>query len=316
MSSRTIAKISIFVILVIVSALAFSSCGLNTKSYAVKPANDSFSPPEVIGKISNPDIVEASGITASKCQPDVFWVQNDSGNGPNIYAVNRSGADLGSWQVTGAQNIDWEDIAEFKDASGKCFIYIGEIGDNDLERTVHSVYRVAEPRVTQDGGRHKDTLETEPALSVSFSYTDGPHNAETLMVHPTTGDIYVLSKNRKGPSGVYKIAASFGSGAVQKVSPIANIEVPSVPVGLLTGGDISPDGRRAVLCDYVDGYELTLPPGDNNFDDVWKQSPYQIDLGKRDTGEAVAYGPDGNTIYATTEGKKAPMIEVRRKPAQ
>ena len=63
----------------------------------------------------------------------------------------------------------------------------------------------------------------------------------------------------------------------------------------------------------MDGYELTLPAGDNNFDDIWKQTPVRIDLGPRDTGEAVAYSPDGNTIYATTEGKKAPMIVVKRK---
>jgi len=314
MSSRTIAKISVFVILLSLSTGLFSSCGLNTKSYAVRPANDLFSPPEVVGKISNPEIVEASGLTESKCQPDVFWTHNDSGHDPVIYAISRSGSDLGSWRVKDAQNFDWEDIAEFKDPSGKCFIYIGETGDNDLVRSVHNVYRVAEPQVSTDAGKRKEGFETEPAVSVSFSYADGPHNAETLMVHPATGDIYVLTKNRKGPSGVYKIAPTFGSGVVQKVSAIANIQVPSVPVGLLTGGDISPDGRRVVLCDYVDGYELTLPAGDNVFDDIWKQAPYQIDLGKRDTGEAVAYGRDANTIYATTEGKKAPIIEVRRKP--
>jgi hypothetical protein len=100
---------------------------------------------------------------------------------------------------------------------------------------------------------------------------------------------------------------------VQVAARIADLEVPSVPVGLLTGGDISPDGKRIVLCDYLDGYELILPDGDSAFDDIWKQKPIEIDLGERDTGEAVAYSADGRSIFATTEGKNAPIIELDRK---
>ena len=82
---------------------------------------------------------------------------------------------------------------------------------------------------------------------------------------------------------------------------------------MLTGGDAASDGRRVILCDYIDGYELTLPAGDNTFDDICKQQPVRIDLGPRDTGEAVTYNNDASVIYATTEGAKAPIIEVRRK---
>ena len=306
----------VFVILFSTLAVVFSGCGLSRKSLADEPNGGAkFFPPATVGKISNPDIIEASGITVSKCQPNVLWTHNDSGDDAFIYAIDPAGANLGTWHVRDAQNIDWEDIAEFKDASGKCFIYIGETGNNNLGRTVQTIYRVAEPAVSPDSAntRKKNALETESAESVSFSYADAPHNAETLIVQPVTGVIYVLTKNRSDPSGVYKIAPSFGSSVVQKVSYIAQIKVPSIPEGLLTGGDASFDGRRVVLCDYMDGYELTLSAGDNNFDDIWKQTPVRIDLGPRDTGEAVAYSPDGNTIYATTEGKKAPMIVVKRK---
>ena len=306
----------VFVILFSTLTVVFSGCGLSRKSLADEPNGGAkFFPPATVGKISNPDIIEASGITVSKCQPNVLWTHNDSGDDAFIYAIDPAGANLGTWHVRDAQNIDWEDIAEFKDASGKCFIYIGETGNNNLGRTVQTIYRVAEPAVSPDSAntRKKNALETESAESVSFSYADAPHNAETLIVQPVTGVIYVLTKNRSDPSGVYKIAPSFGSSVVQKVSYIAQIKVPSIPEGLLTGGDASFDGRRVVLCDYMDGYELTLSAGDNNFDDIWKQTPVRIDLGPRDTGEAVAYSPDGNTIYATTDGKNAPMIVVKRK---
>lgn len=314
MSWKTIAKISTFVIFFAALASFFSACDLAT-SRAKRNTSDAFEPPRIIGHIANPDITEASGLVVSKCQPGVFWTHNDSGDGPFIYAVDSSGQNLGTWRVTNAENQDWEDIAEFKQPDGTCYVYIGEIGDNSTKRNVHSVYRVREPVVSDQTKniRQKNAVLTEPAEVINFSYADFNQNAETLLVHPVSGDIYVLTKRREGPSGVYKIAPSFGASEVQKVSKIADIKVPSIPIGLLTGGDISSDGKHVALCDYLDGYELNLPEGDNNFDNIWKQAPVEINLGERDTGEAICYSLDGHTIYATTEHKNAPLIEVRRK---
>jgi hypothetical protein len=313
MSSKTIAKFFAFVILLLASAAILSGCGMNLKSYANRPASDIYTAPKVVGHISDNNISEASGIAASKCQPGVFWTHNDSGHTPVIYAINTSGQLLGSFRVAGVQDHDWEDIAEFRDSNGKCFVYIGETGDNRLAREVHAVYRVAEPTVSAAPISNKaDPVETAPPETINFRYADKLQNAETLMVHPATGDIYVVSKNRSGPAGVYKIKPDFSTANVQVAARIADLEVPSVPVGLLTGGDISPDGKRIVLCDYLDGYELILPDGDSAFDDIWKQKPIEIDLGERDTGEAVAYSADGRSIFATTEGKNAPIIELDR----
>jgi len=55
-----------------------------------------------------------------------------------------------------------------------------------------------------------------------------------------------------------------------------------------------------------------LPAGDSNFDDIWKQEPQTIDLGERKQGEAIGYGIDGNSLFATSEGKHKPLIEVQR----
>lgn len=311
---QNIAKFAAFVILLGVGLLNLAACASDSFGSKRKVTNSVYTDPQVVGHLANTDITEASGVAASKCQPGVFWTHNDSGDEAFIFAFNAAGDNLGTWRVKNAENNDWEDIAEIRDASGACFIYIGDIGDNKLRRDVHTIYRVREPSVSPSdvGSMRKNARETDAAERLNFSYSDSDQNAETLMVHPAIGDIYVLSKSHDKPSGVYKLKPNFGGG-VESAERIAEIKVPSIPFGLLTGGDISPDGRRVVLCDYADGYELTLPNGDNNFDDIWKQQPLEIDLGDRDTGEAVGYSADGSAIFATTEKKRAPIIELRKK---
>jgi hypothetical protein len=315
MSSKTIAKFLVFVIWLSASAATFSGCSFYSKSQTRRATNDLFQPPKVIGKIASPDVIEASGIAVSKCQPDVFWTHNDSGDDAFIFAFNSAGANLGTWRVTNAQNHDWEDIAEFKDSKGQCFLYIGDIGDNGQKREFRTIYRIREPQVSAESKdkTRASALPTEPAEALNYSGDNMKPDSETLMVHPAAGDIYVLTKSRKDPSSVYKINPAFGAAEVQKAVRIAEIKVPSVPFGLLTGGDISPDGRHVVLCDYLNGYELSLPAGVTAFDEIWKQQPVEINLGDRDTGEAVGYGADSNTIYAVTEGKNAPLIQLQRK---
>ena len=98
-----------------------------------------------------------------------------------------------------------------------------------------------------------------------------------------------------------------------KLEKIADFSIPAVPEGFLTGGDISPDGRRVVLCDYFGAYEILLPENAKNFDDIWKEKPLRIDLGTREQGEAIGYAANGNSILATSEKKNSPMIEVVRR---
>src|SRR6185369_15612371 len=144
MSNKTIAKFSAFVILIGLFVNTFAGCSFTSPHQAQNTGNDpkaAFGPPRVTGKIASKDITESSGIAASRCQPGVFWTHNDSGDDAFIFAINEKGDDIGTWRVQNSENIDWEDIAEFRDPSGKCFIYIGEIGDNKIQRPVHAVYR-------------------------------------------------------------------------------------------------------------------------------------------------------------------------------
>ena len=145
MSNKTIANFSLFVIFTALACLFFLGCGFVSSDVGKPPVDSSYGQPNVVGTIKVADITESSGLAASRCQSNVFWTHNDSGDDAFIFALNVSGDSLGTWKIPNAQNIDWEDIAAYKDRGGKCFIYIGEIGDNKSKRHEHAVYRVPEP---------------------------------------------------------------------------------------------------------------------------------------------------------------------------
>ena len=315
MSNKTIANFWVVVILSATVTSIFSGCSMTPSASSRTSKATHFEAPKTTGTIADAEIKESSGIAASKCQPNVFWTHNDSGDKAFIFALDKSGAKLGTWTVPNAANFDWEDIALFKDNEGKCFIYIGEIGDNESVRDEHVIYRILEPKAgTENASATKQQpLATEPADAVRFIYPDSRHNAETLVVHPKTGDIYVITKRVSGPAGVYRIRPNFGNGAAAKAEKVSDLSVPAIPNGFLTGGDISPDGKRLVICDYSAAYEFTLPENAKSFDEIWSQEPESINVGMRKIGEAVTYSPDGNSIILTSEGKNTPIIEVVRK---
>lgn len=310
-----------FVISLSVLSLFFAGCSSvasvekkNTADGKEKIKSD-YAEPKVIGKLQSGEITESSGIVASRCNENAFWTHNDSGNPNHIYAFNAKGEHLGTWRVAGAKNEDWEDIATFKDANGECFLYLGDIGNNVRGRGEFIVYRVKEPTVagTDASSNKKNPRTTEIAEAIKINYPDFRHDAETLLVHPQTGDVYILTKRISGAAGVYRLPSSFSTEKTNTLEMIGDFTVPAVPNGFLTGGDISPDGKRVVICDYFNAYEIALPENAKKFDEIWRSKPVVIPLGERQQGEAVCYGADGNSIYATSETKNSPLIEVKRK---
>lgn len=315
MLMKTIAKITGFVIPAVLTLCFYTACSHVSTNPNVTDTDSAYAPPKILGKIRSADITESSGLAASRCQENVLWTHNDSGDDAYIFAIDLEGNNLGTWKIGDAENIDWEDIASFKDRTGKCFIYIGEIGDNKLRRREHAVIRVAEPTVSEAtrSTSKKNALNIDSFEIVKFVYPDFDQDAETLMVEPKSGDIYVVTKRVSGPSGVYLVKTNFGNTQTQRAEKVTELAVPSIPNGFVTGGDISPDGKRMVICDYTQAYEWSLPENVTQFDEIWKQEPTRIDLGKRSGGESICYSPSGSSIFATSEGRSAPVIEARRK---
>lgn len=316
MPKKTITKNFLIVIFSAAQILLASACGHNPVGDGKPPSFDRetsrYDKPREVGNIESSEITESSGIAASKCQPDVLWTHNDSGDGPFIFAIDPVGRNLGTWKIGNATNLDWEDIAAFKDAAGKCFLYIGDIGNSRKEpRGEHKIYRVPEPTVGNErGSSRKEPATAADADMLTFSYPDERQDSETLMVHPVSGVIYVVTKQRNKAAGAYSIKPNFGSTVIAE--RLGEISVPAIPNGFLTGGDISPDGQRMVICDYFAAYEFLLPTDAKAFDEIFKQKPIPVDIGDRTQGEAIGYSADGLSLFVTSEGRFQSLIQVSR----
>jgi hypothetical protein len=219
--------------------------------------------------------------------------------------------------VTGAKAVDWEDLAAGPGPeTGRSYLYIGDIGDNDEERAQITVYRIPEPALKpEDASSTKRNPRTATEVEAfRLRYPDGKHDAEALMIHPLTGDLYIVTKTLLDNPGVYRAAAPLNASAVTTLERLGNLSVPGILGGAITGGDISPDGLRVALCDYMQGYELELPASAHkSFDEIWKRPMAIIALGQRKQGEAICYRLDGKALLTTSDEQHSPLIEVVRR---
>lgn len=219
------------------------------------------------GLLRSPRLRESSGVAPSRRYRGLLWTHNDSGDGPIIYATNAEGTDLGAYRVAGAQAVDWEDIG-LGPCPGKtrtACLYVADMGDNRERRRGGTIYIVAEPRPPGGAG---DTAQSIPLLAaLDVRYEDGSHDTEAILVSPT-GDISLVTKGRSGPILRYWIPRDVVLLGTARVSPRDTVPIrPLRDAGRwVTGGAVSPSGRRAVLRTYTELYFFRLDRGRLNPD--------------------------------------------------
>src|SRR5687768_689361 len=87
--------------------------------------------PQAVGRIQDAQLNEISGIVESSVHPNVFFVHNDSGDSPRLFAVDRAGRLLAELLLeTVPLVIDAEDIALGPAPDGRRFLYLGDTGNN------------------------------------------------------------------------------------------------------------------------------------------------------------------------------------------
>lgn len=227
--------------------------------------------------IDDPRLTEMSGLATSIRHSDVVWTHNDSGDVPAIYAISTLTCDvLATVNLRGVSARDVEAIAEGRSADGTPMLWIGDIGDNQSSWPSVKIYSIAEPAHLQD--------QTVAARTYTFSYPDGPHNAETLLAAPTGGKLWVVTKSEpQGEIFSLKLGAQ-GDAVATKVG--------TAP-GTVTDGSIAPDASQYILRGYFSATMFDgLPEGTD-------AGPVELPL--QPQGEAVTWTQDGTGLYLVSE---------------
>lgn len=248
------------------------------------------------GAIVQAKLVETSGLAASSTMPDVFYAHNDSGNSPRFYAVSRTGADLGVFQVENAKNEDWEDMDRGPCPAGSC-LYIGDIGDNERERLAYTLYRIVEPTVIQPG---EQTISAE---RIVFTYPDGAHNAEVLLVHPLTGEVTIVTKVDKGPALVFALPLPLTTGKTFMARPVGEA-LPPKGANEFTGGSIHPEGTALLMRTNSSLFYYPMQP-EQTAAEALAGEPCALPVADEKNGEAVAWLAGGAEIVTLGEGEGA-----------
>ncbi|MDB4975075.1 MAG: hypothetical protein JWN48_3416 [Myxococcaceae bacterium] len=253
----------------------------------------------VEGKLADDEIDELSGIIASRKNPGVFWVHNDSGDDARTFAIDLHGRAVAELRLGNVDAHDIEDIALVR-GQGKApdLLYLADTGDNSKHRASVQLYRVEEPRLELD--KERIVLSRE-AKTIDVKYEDGPHDAETLLADPVQGDLYLVAKSHnflsEQPVGVYRLpAAELRTGRVlaRKVATIA--------LGATTAGDIAPDGSAVMVRNYWSAMYWPRAAGESIASALAKpgcRMPVS-DISKQ--GESLAFTADGSAYVTVPEG--------------
>lgn len=188
-----------------------------------------------------------------------LWSHNDSGNPASFFSIDTNdGHVIQKVNVTNHSNIDWEDIAVDAD-----YIYIGDFGNNNGDRTDLRILKVAKSAITGD-------TANVTAQVISFSYNDQTSHAsnplnnydcESLI---SIGDsLYIFTKDRGDlQTRVYKMPKAPGS---YTLSPYTSFNVN----GAITAASYNAATHEIVLL----GYTLL-----KTYSFLWFLNDYQGDM--------------------------------------
>lgn len=246
--------------------------------------------------LANEEVTESSGVAISRKSLGVYWTHNNSGDGPNLYAFDSSGADLGRYTLQGAQAIDWEDLASAV-VDGKPYLFVGDVGDNARMRKMITIYQVPEPDI------RKGKTELTDFKTFTLKYPDGFHDCEALFV-TAEAEIQLVTKSQDGVSGVYSAALEEEGQTIElRKTGELKIDNTSPAARMVTAADASLDERRVVIRTYLSALFF-----EGSSRDWFSKTPKQIAVPLQAQSEAICFDFDRSRVITSSEGKPCPVL--------
>ncbi len=187
------------------------------------------------------ELVEISGLEFANVE---WWAHNDSGSAPEFFSINpQNAAVIKKIKLQDAANKDWEDVC-----SDGANLYFGDFGNNSNSRQNLGIYKVPFSAI---GAGSSQTIDATEYSFLPFAYPDQidftpvPEDSTVFdceaMLY-AEGKLHLFAKNRKEYRTAH-YAIDLQSNSVQKVEEFDC-------QGLITGADISPDGKTIALVGY------------------------------------------------------------------
>lgn len=303
------------------SSLRSFAIGFAALATAFAAAAETFQPPPIVeevrddagalvsrvritrlAELEDTRINESSGLAFSRRDDGLLWTQNDSGDGPNVFALDLKGRSRGFFVLDGATAVDWEDIASFE-ADGRPYLLLADFGDNGEQRDVRTLYIVEEP-APGDGIGHATNVPV--AQRIDFDYEKGKHDCEAIAVDPDGSTIILITKKKKKACKVYQLDRPAAADASERL--VAR-EIGSLDIQKVTGMDIARDGSRAIVLTYEQAFVFEREPG-QSWADAFAGTPRRIVVPWRSQGESICFGPRADTLYLTSENTPTPLWKV------
>lgn len=273
-----------------------------------------FGPAQVAGTIADLRLDEISGIATSRRADGRYWVHDDSGNVPFLYALDARGALLGQVRVDDVANVDWEDMASFA-LDGTPYLLVADSGDNTGTRGHYELVVIAEPKLPLPVHAH-----AAPAWKIRFRFPDGAHDCEAVAVDVTTRTVILITKRTDQPQ-VYALPLrprSDGEQVATRIATITAIPKPTAAERTLklnaaryghepTGLDIDPSGHRAALLTYRNAYLFMRADG-QDWAQAFAATPALLRLPLLPQAEAIGFDREGRSLFVTGEGLPVPLL--------
>jgi hypothetical protein len=195
------------------------------------------SPLERAGRLDEKLIPEASGIVKSRRYPGIFWVHNDSGNPPLLFAIKGDGRIVRQFRLA-VPNIDWEDIT----IDDQRHLYVGDIGNNTGALPLRAIYRIDEPDPTSPA----DKPISASAVTFYALPKANRFDAESLIYD--RGSATLVAKYLDGREAeLFAVPLDPPSPLLRPAQPRSIGRLPEFTEPA-TGADLSADGTLLAVC--------------------------------------------------------------------
>ncbi len=252
---------------------------------------------------------ENSGIVKSRQHPDLFWIENDSGDEPRIYPIHRDGKNYSDTRyaeeqgvlIGGAINVDWEDIAV--NDSGD--VLVADLGNNENDRQDLVIYVLSEPAPTAGRTTFRKKIFLRYPDQHEFPASRDQRNFDCEAVFTVDDKIYLLSKNRSNTlTTMYRLDEEQPE-TVNVLTKLGTFDVR----GQAVGADCTPDGKRLVVLTYTGVWLFTR---DSQNEDFFAADVQWAPL-KPQEAEAICFADDDTLLIsneATAELFELPLAKL------